>query len=217
MSKGSFFELISKCVMFNMCSNHIKIKNIDLYEEVIAECIESAYEECIGDTIDIECLVKAIHSLNCVCQAVEYLLRFSSVRSGVLIDSLCRLSRILKDLDPTNCQSVCDDLITNLEQIDTNSISEDRYMNKIILLHECLIEIQHASPDMNMQHLIEFEWRIQGYFRKFLMDTDSRLEDSRRIARYFKLGSYAMLDGVERDFARYVEQFFSYYWIFSHH
>lgn len=219
MSKGSFFELIGRCVMFDIC-NRIKIINSDLYEEVIAECIESAYEECIGDTIDIECLVKAIHSLNCVYQAVEYLLRFSSVQSGVLIDSLCRLSKILNindwDLDLTDCQSVCDDLIANLGQIINANISEDRYMNKIILLHECLIEIQ-ASPDKNMQHLIRFERGIQGYFRKFLMDTESRLVDSRRILGYFKLGSYARLDDTEKNFARYVEQFFSYYWIFSQH
>ena len=218
MSKGSFFELIGRCVMFDIC-NHIKIINSDLYEEVIAECIESAYEECIGDTIDIECLVKAIHSLNCVYQAVEYLPRFLSGHEQVLIDSLCRLSKILNinvDLDLTDYQSICDDLITNLGQTINASISEDGCMDKIILLHECLIGIQ-ASPDMNMQHLISFERSIQGYFRKFIMDTDSRLVDSRRIARYFKLGIYARLDDTERNFARYVEQFFSYYWIISHH
>ena len=59
-----FFELIGKCVVFDICDRIFGLEDGELYEKKIAEYLRSAYTECIGANVNTKYFARAIYHLN---------------------------------------------------------------------------------------------------------------------------------------------------------
>ena len=222
-----FFELISECVVFDICSRVFGLEDRELYEEKIAEFLRSAYTECIGVNVNTKHFARAIYHLNKLRQIIGHLsrttIRLQDGYKQVSMD-MYDMSKILNGSDveiimSADSQLTYRKLMTNLGQIiDKNDDIEDGVRKQLTYLRQCLVELQRINYDINpnaevvylLSVIKKFELKFQGDFRKFVMDTRGRV-DSRLIARSFNLGTYANLKGNEQNFAHYVEQFISYY------
>ena len=222
-----FFELIGKCVVFDICDRFFRLEDGELYEKKIAECLRSAYTECIG-TINTKYFARAIYHLHILRQIIGHLLHHTTIQlqdgyEQVFIN-IYNMSAILNGSDieiimSADSQLTYRKLMTNLGQmIDENGDAKDGVQKQLICLRQCLVELQRINNDINpnadvvylLSIIKKFELKFQSDFRKFVMDTRARV-DSRLIARSFDLGSYANLNGEEQNFAHYVERFISFY------
>ncbi|MCR4752879.1 MAG: hypothetical protein K5837_00455 [Candidatus Saccharibacteria bacterium] len=222
-----FFELISECVVFDICDRIFGLEDGKLYEKAIAEYLRSAYTECIGANVNTKHFARAIYHLNKLRQIIGRLSRTTiRLQDGYkqLSMDVYDMSKILNGSDveiilSADSQLTYRKLMTNLGQvIDKNDDSEDGIQKQLICLHQCLVELQRINNDINpnaeivylLSIIKKFELKFQGDFRKFVMGTRGRV-GSRLIARSFNLGTYANLNGNEQNFAHYVERFISFY------
>ena len=223
-----FFELIGKCVVFDICDRIFGLEDGELYEKKIAEYLRSAYTEYIGANVNTKYFARAIYHLNKLRQIIGHLLHHTTIQlqdgyEQVSIN-MYHMSMILNGSDieiimSADSQLTYSKLMTNLGQmIDENGDAKDGVQKQLICLRQCLVELQRINNDINpnadVVHLLsiikKFELKFQSDFRKFVMDTRARV-DSRLIGRSFNLGVYADLEGEEQNFAHYVERFISFY------
>ena len=220
----AFFERISKCIIFDVHNRTIGIKNDEFYVETLAGYIYSAYVECIKEKIDIECqdFVRAVYHLEELRQIAGILLADYNFRvqdkSAQIRKSLYSFSEsyLQGTNDPINYE-VYANLVSVTEMFLNDDYIEDDMSKKVPRLYQCLIELDSTEVDASLlcSLIHDFERRVQRDWRNFLMNSRDKV-DSRVIARFFHLGTYASLDGLESNFAYHVESFLVFSYIMNH-
>jgi len=222
----AFFERISKCMILDIHNRTIGIKNDELYVEALAECIYSAYVECIKEHLDIECqdFVRAVYHLEELRRIARILLadcnfkvqdKTAQIRKSLYSFSVSYLSvSYLETNNPS--YEVYANLVSVTKMFLDDDYIEDDMSKKIPRLYQCLIELDATKADASLlcSLIYDFERKVQRKWRDFLMNSYNR--DSRVIARLFHLGTYASLDGYESNFAYYVESFLAFSYIMNH-